>query len=691
MKRSLPAMFSVQVPSFMHALKSFNSVVVTVVWLLVGVFGAVVAEANAANVQTPANLDRDACLNCHGPKSKDIKVLDGEDDDGEEVLRAMHKVNPQKAAKGVHARMECAACHTEITDLPAAGKEHVKAEGARAPTCAQCHDDLWKKLQAEGKADPKSRLAIVMQNIAAYKQSFHARPSDQNPERAKATCTDCHDTHTFDVPPRGTEARTDWHLNVPDVCGSKCHSDELDEYTESVHGKAALEEHDPKSAVCSDCHTTHDIGNTSAAPTKLAITQNCGGCHKDELKSYRGTYHGQVNRLGFAYTAKCFDCHGSHDILKADDPESRVGEKKRLKTCQNCHSDKKPGMRTATEGFITFGPHATGHDLDKYPQMWIATKFMVGLLIFVFAFFWAHSGLWYYREWMDRKQGKPHARVDLRGMTLDTSKHFRRFHWGWRIAHLAFALITMTLVLTGTTALFADSPWAPGVAAALGGPKTLGLIHRVCAFLFVGIFIVHFIYVMQKLLRSNTFRWFGPDSLIPNWKDFADCWGMFKWFLGMGPRPMFERWAYYEKFDYWAVFWGVNIIGWSGLMLAFPHVTAEYLPGWVFNVATLVHGEEAFLAAVFLFTVHFFNNHFRPDKLPPPDVVMFTGTQSLTEFRHDHPAHYQRMVDTGELEKFLVDAPSARMTLGSKILGLVLIAVGLTLLALVVSGFLSGF
>lgn len=64
-------------------------------------------------------------------------------------------------------------------------------------------------------------------------------------------------------------------------------------------------------------------------------------------------------------------------------------------------------------------------------------------------------------------------------------------------------------------------------------------------------------------------------------------------------------------------------------MLAFPHVTATYLPGWVFNVATLVHG-ETFLAAVFLFTVHFFNNHFRPDKLPPPDVGdVATGTQSL--------------------------------------------------------------
>ena len=87
---------------------------------------------------------------------------------------------------------------------------------------------------------------------------------------------------------------------------------------------------------------------------------------------------------------------------------------------------------------------------------------------------------------------------------------------------------------------------------------------------------------------------------------------------------MFDRWTYWEKFDYWAPFWGVTIIGGSGLMLWFPDVTASILPGWVFNVATIAHGEEAVLAAVFLFTVHFFNNHFRPDKFPL-DIVMFTG------------------------------------------------------------------
>lgn len=364
--------------------------------------------------------------------------------------------------------------------------------------------------------------------------------------------------------------------------------------------------------------------------------------------------------------------------------------KNRLKTCQQCHNEKKPGMVLATEGFVTFGPHANGHDFQKYPQMWLATKLMVGLLIGVFAFFWLHSGLWYYREWQDRKQGKTVSHVHIDALGLETKKHFRRFPWGWRVAHLAFAVITMTLVLTGTSALFSNTAWAPMVAAAVGGPKVLGLIHRVAAALFVGVFLIHFVYVIQRLLRDRTFRWFGPDSLIPNWKDLSDCWGMFKWFVGKGPRPQFDRWTYFEKFDYWAVFWGVNIIGWSGLMLALPHVTATYLPGWVFNVATLVHGEEAFLAAVFLFTVHFFNNHFRPDKLPPPDVVMFTGTQSIEEFRADHPAHYLRLVKSGELEKYLVDAPSKQMHLGSVILGLTLIGCGLTLLVLIAIGFFSG-
>jgi cytochrome b subunit of formate dehydrogenase len=167
-----------------------------------------------------------------------------------------------------------------------------------------------------------------------------------------------------------------------------------------------------------------------------------------------------------------------------------------------------------------------------------------------------------------------------------------------------------------------------------------------------------------------------------------DMIGMFKWFFGKGPRPKFERWTYWEKFDYWAPFWGVTIIGVSGLVMWLPNVFGAFLPGWVFNVAAIFHGEEAFLAVVFLFTVHFFNNHFRPDKFPL-EVVMFTGTFSIEEFKHEHPLEYQRLVDSGELQGRLVDAPSPAKMKAARVLGFTLIAFGLTLLTLVGIGFFT--
>ncbi|MCX7143577.1 MAG: cytochrome C, partial [Proteobacteria bacterium] len=120
-------------------------------------------------------------------------------------------------------------------------------------------------------------------------------------------------------------------------------------------------------------------------------------------------------------------------------------------------------------------------------------------------------------------------------------------------------------------------------------------------------------------------------------------------------------------------------------MMWFPNVTASFLPGWMFNVATVLHGEEAMLAVLFLFTVHFFNNHFRPDKFPL-DIVMFTGSMRLEDFKREHRVEYNRLLASGELEKYLVDAPSAPMTRGAKILGFTLIAFGLLLLVLVLMG-----
>ncbi|MDH3317929.1 MAG: cytochrome C [Gammaproteobacteria bacterium] len=606
--------------------------------------------------------DNATCLGCHGNEGFAMPGADGK-------MRSLH-VRQENFESSVHGKRQCVECHKDITQIP-----HQKV-AQRKVSCVQCHEALWATAQKENKTAENARLGVVVSQIEKYMHSIHARPSRDDQSRTNATCYNCHDAHY--VYPKGSAARTEWRLSIPDACG-KCHAKQREAYATSVHGKEVLENRDPSAAVCSDCHTTHDIETPEADSSRLVITKNCGSCHAESLRTYTETYHGQVNTLGYAYTAKCFDCHGSHTIQRVSEPESMVHPARRLETCRKCHAE-------ASVGYASFEPHATSHDFSRYPQVWIATKFMIALLVGVFVFFWTHTALWFYREYRDRQQGKarPHVVAD-ESLQLQ-GKQYQRFGPVWRLAHLVFAISVMTLVLTGMAVFFADTTWAKVVAGAFGGPKIAAIVHRTAAAIMLSIFFVHLVYLTARIARHwRSFRWFGPTSLVPTWQDLKDIGAMFAWFFGRRPRPEFDRWTYWEKFDYWAVFWGMAIIGGSGLMLAFPTATASVLPGWMFNVATIVHGEEAVLAAVFLFTVHFFNNHFRPDKFPL-DLVMFTGAVPLEEFRREHALEYQRLVETGQLAKHLVDAPSRPMTLGSKVLGFTLIAFGLTLLVLVLTG-----
>jgi cytochrome b subunit of formate dehydrogenase len=612
--------------------------------------------------QSGDKLPNEACLGCHGAEGFTIPGPDGKP-------RSLHVIK-DRFEGSVHGKRLCVECHSNITQVP-----HEKVEVK--VSCIQCHDDLWTKARREGKTQEFSKLATVVEQIDRYTRSIHARPNKQDQSRTNAACYNCHDAHY--VYPLGSSVRADWRLNIPNICGN-CHTKERELYATSVHGKEVLEKHNPGAAICSDCHTTHDIEDPAKDTTKLAITKNCGNCHFDSFKSYTETYHGQVNRLGFAYTAKCFDCHGSHAIKRVADPASTVHPDNRLNTCRKCHEN-------ATAGFVTFQPHATTNDFHRYPITWIASKFMIGLLAGTFAFFWTHTALWFYREHQDRKTRKPRPHVVAGAVPHGEEKFFERFPAVWRLAHLCFALSLMILTLTGMTVFYADSAWAPIVAKLLGGPQTAAIIHRTAAVVFVTIFIAQLIYFVILVGRNiTTFDFFGPNSLVPGPRDLFDIIAMFKWFFGLAPRPTFDRWTYWEKFDYWAPFWGVTIIGASGVMLWAKTWTAAFLPGWVFNVATIFHGEEAFLAAVFLFTVHFFNNHFRPDKFPL-DIVMFTGAVPLEEFKREHALEYERLKKSGELKKYLVDAPSRPMTIASKILGFTLIAIGLLLLILVLTGF----
>ena len=84
----------------------------------------------------------------------------------------------------------------------------------------------------------------------------------------------------------------------------------------------------------------------------------------------------------------------------------------------------------------------------------------------------------------------------------------------------------------------------------------------------------------------------------------------------MGPAPRFDRWTYFEKFDYWAVYWGLPLLAVTGLMAMYPLVTSQFLPGWSLNIAVLLHRAEALLAVTYIFVVHFFVGHLRPMSFP---------------------------------------------------------------------------
>ena len=176
-----------------------------------------------------------------------------------------------------------------------------------------------------------------------------------------------------------------------------------------------------------------------------------------------------------------------------------------------------------------------------------------------------------------------------------------------------------------------------------------------------------------------------------NKQDVKDFWGTIKWFLNRGPRPEYGRWTYWEKFDYMAVFWGVAVIGFSGLILWFPEFFTAIFPGWLINVAMIIHSDEALLAVGFIFTIHFFNTHLRPDAFPM-DTVIFTGTVPFEEYRHDRPREFEELKNSGRLKKVLVKREEkGPWEKAIRIFGFTMLTIGLILVVLIIYSMLFGY
>ncbi|MEZ5358106.1 MAG: cytochrome c3 family protein [Candidatus Zixiibacteriota bacterium] len=596
-------------------------------------------------------------------------------------------------------KVDCSICHsaTVVTYATSTHGKLADRGDPNAPLCEDCHGthgirgrqdpgsptypinvpNLCAKCHAKGMpAAVRHQVADSLNRVESYEMSIHGKGLIESGLVVTAMCTDCHTAHHV-LPLDDPESSVN-HNNVAQTC-ARCHNGIYEKFQKSIHS-ATVTDTDKPLPSCNNCHQSHAISRTDTEGFKELITRQCGSCHEDVTESYFDTYHGKVSRLGYQEAARCYNCHGAHDILPPDNINSHLSRQNIVATCGQCHE----GSHRQFAGYLT---HATHHDRNKYPILFYTFWFMTTLLVGTLIVAGIHTLLWLPRSFQAMREHKKlrkqyHGHLEYR--------RFKRLH---SIQHVMVIISFLGLAVTGMVLKFSYLGWAQWISDFLGGFDSTGFVHRVCAVITFAYFGIHIFDVIHTK-RKNNVTWrqmlFDKDSMLPNMTDLRELIASLKWFLHLGPRPDYGRWTYWEKFDYFAVFWGVAIIGSTGLILWFSEFFTLFLPGWIVNVATIIHSDEALLATAFIFTVHFFNTHFRPDKFPM-DTVIFTGRVPLEELKLDRPREYQELLESKKLKKQLVEPLPPVLIKVARVFGTAALITGLILILLIIYAVIFGY
>jgi len=392
-----------------------------------------------------------ACVDCHQPhKIRNVFYTQGMADADclrchadEKLLRARDGqsmyVNLGEVSHSRHSKVACSQCHSEVNASRVRPCETI----SRGVDCTSCHDEVGKQYMGSthgqlngkndpnaptckechgthavlGKQDPQSpsfptnvpglcarchregQKAAVRYTgrqheiIANYTESIHGNGLLKAGLTVTATCTSCHTAHR--VLPRADPESTVNPANVPTTCG-RCHHGIEEQFENSIHAKR-ISGSAKELPVCNDCHTAHAIRRTDEDGFRLHVMETCGRCHAEIAKTYFDTYHGKVSRLGYTKAAKCYDCHGAHDVLAVADPRSHLSRANVAATCQKCHAG-------ATRRFAGYLTHATHHDPRKYPFLFYTFWGMTFLLLGTFVIGGLHTLLWLPRAFQMRRE-----------------------------------------------------------------------------------------------------------------------------------------------------------------------------------------------------------------------------------------------------------------------------------------------
>ncbi len=336
-----------------------------------GELACVACHTNVSTKHDPVCLDSGpvACATCHL----------------ETVATFQESTHGQRYAAADPIAPRCSDCHGTHDMLP--------SSDVNAPTFARNIPDLCGKCHREGQKAAVAYTGTEHEIVKHYTMSIHGKGLLASGLVVTATCVDCHTAHH--ELPASDPTSTVHPDNIAGTC-AQCHVGIYEIFKQSVHSPTVTQT-DQKLPSCNDCHQSHTVSRVSEDTFRQSILDQCGNCHEEVTEKYFETFHGKVSKLGSLRAARCYDCHGSHNILPASEPASLLSADNVVDTCKKCH----PGANVRFAGYLT---HADHHDRQRYPYLYYAFWAMTILLVSVFTFFGVHTLLWFPRALAERRK-----------------------------------------------------------------------------------------------------------------------------------------------------------------------------------------------------------------------------------------------------------------------------------------------
>jgi cytochrome b subunit of formate dehydrogenase len=471
-------------------------------------------------------------------------------------------------------------------------------------------------------------------------------------------------------------------------------------YEKSVHG-SELNSGNPKAANCVDCHGSHDVhkSDTKDSPTfKGNIPNTCGQCHEDISKEYLESVHGVAVERGVSGAPACTDCHGEHNILKHNDPNSPVAfQNLSREVCSPCHSSLKLSEKygIVSNRFETFSDsyhglaieggsvavancaschgahnikpssdststiykdnivktcggchkgantnftigkiHITRQD-ESEPIIYFIASMYISLIFVVIGLMFIHNLIDFFRKSKIKKmKQRGLIREERHGHSL-----YLRMTVIERIQHATLAVSFLTLVVTGFMLSYPNSWWVSHIRdISTGAFEARSLLHRISAVIMVIVSLYHIYYIFFTVRGRQLVK-----DLLPRYQDIRDAVDVAKFNLGISKtKPKLDRFSYIEKAEYWALIWGTIVMTATGVIMWFDNTFMGILTKLGWDIARTVHYYEAWLAFLAIVVWHFYFIIFNPDAYPM-NLAWWKGTITEEEMAEEHPLELDRI------------------------------------------------